>query len=110
MDKDKIKFTVDRMEAVESRSALPNEVAEKIATSTVELSLSAIERSIGASLSNVAKLFEKVEIQSEKYAISEIEFNILVDGTGEISILSVSKLGISAGTGISIKMTRTISP
>lgn len=100
-----IKFLVDE-EEVTIKGALPLSGLDGMSQRVIELSGEAIQKSMTSTLNGVLKMVSKADIESETHYIAETKFNVVLNASGEVSIVSLAKGAVTSGVGMEFTIKR----
>jgi hypothetical protein len=55
---------------------------------------------------SIISLIDEVPLKDKDFEVSELEFNLAIEGETSVSLLSVASAGVSAHSGITVRITK----
>lgn len=101
---DKLKILVDDVLQPTIKGALPLGNIPISTTKVLEISRSALMKSLEGTLAQVMHLVAEMPKTDRNVTLKEVVFSLAFDAKGEVSLLSVAKGSLGGQTGLTFKL------
>ena len=101
-----LRFLVDSFSTPDLRETLPPSDFGIPARTAVDVALDALKSSLRPTIAKVLDLFADTPSESGPFEVTSISFQLSVEATGEVSIVSIAKGSLTGHTGIEVTVAR----
>lgn len=103
----KISVLVDNEQSVPVRGALPlGGMLNQVMSTVTEIDRELLRRNFSKALKDVQHVLADVTLETGNFQVEDVTLSLTIGKSGEVSLVSITKGSVSAGTCIAVRLRR----